>query len=145
VQPKRRVGEVQYWGHGRWGRVFIAKDVVDVDTVRDPTHSRHADVGALRDRLAPDALLWFRTCETFGRAEGHAFASSWSRFLGCRVAGHTHVIGPFQSGLHSLRPGGEPTWSVDEGTVDGSEVGLMSRPGLPNTITCLHGSVPPGW
>ena len=149
VEPTRRIDEVQYWGHGTWGRALIARDVLDAAAVEDPSHSRHADLRALRDRLAgPRALLWFRTCETFGGEAGHRFASSWVRFFGCQVAGYTYVIGPWQSGLHSLAPGQAPRWSVREGLADDVEAprqALMSGPGAPNTITCLHGRIPDGF
>ena len=145
VQPQRPIGEVQYWGHGHWGRVYIGREAIDQGAVDDVTHSRHHDLAAIRDRMTPQSLWWFRTCETFGRPEGHAFASSWTRFFGCRAAGHTHVIGPFQSGLHSLAPGQVPGWSVDEGVRPGTDLGIMSSPAAPHTITCLHGAVPNGW
>lgn len=146
VEPARRIDEIQFWGHGKWGRALIARDVLDVDAVLDSRHSRHEDLRALRARLSGrDALWWFRTCETFGREAGQRFATSWARFFDCRVAGHTYVIGPWQSGLHSLRPGQLPTWSVREGLPDDVEeprYALMSAPGEPNTVTCLHGRIP---
>ncbi|MET0405724.1 MAG: hypothetical protein ABW123_25110, partial [Cystobacter sp.] len=87
--------------------------------------------------------------ETFGTARGHAFARAWTRFFGCRAAGHTYVIGPWQSGLHSLGPGEEPTWSVAEGLPpdggDTARTARMSGRREPNTITCLHGEIPPGF
>jgi hypothetical protein len=65
-------------------------------------------------------------------------------FFNCRVAGHTYVIGPLQSGLHSVTPTQPPTWSMAEGfAADGSS--LTSTPWAPNTITCLHGAVPSTW
>jgi hypothetical protein len=145
VEPTQPVGEIQYWGHGRFGRIYVAKEFLDKDAVDDETHSRHQDLVALRARMTPQSLWWFRTCETFGRADGHAFATSWTRFFQCRAAGHTYVIGPLQSGLHSLAPGETPTWSLDEGTRPGREVAETSALGAPNTITCLHGSIPQGW
>ena len=139
------IRELQYWGHGRWGRAFIAADALDLDALV-LGHPLHDALARVRDRMTPDALVWFRTCETFGRAAGHAFATSWTRFFQRRAAGHTYVIGPFQSGLHSLSPGALPTWSVDEGVGGGDDDhALMSRAGAPNTITCLHGAVPDGW
>src|SRR4051812_7405482 len=53
VEPRRTIGEVQYWGHGRWGRVFIGKEAIDKDAVDDAAHARHADLAALKLRLAP--------------------------------------------------------------------------------------------
>lgn len=148
VEPGRPIAEVQYWGHGRWGRLYVADEVLDERALVDG-HPRHDDLLALRARLAgPGSLFWFRTCETFGREAGHSFATSWTRFFGCRAAGHTYVIGPFQSGLHSLSPGQTPTWSTREGLPDGVDepkLALMSRATAPNTITCLHGQIPEGW
>lgn len=72
--------------------------------------------------------------------------ADWS---GARVAGHTRVIGFHQSGLHGLSPGMRPSWSVAEGlargTPDAPELAEGSRPWAPNTITCLHNSVPDAW
>lgn len=148
VEPRRQIGEIQYWGHGKWGRVFIAKEALDASALVDGNR-HHEDLVALRARLAgPSSLFWFRTCETFGKAQGHAFATSWTRFFGCRAAGHTYVIGPWQSGLHSLAPGETPTWSTSEGLPEGdpaAKLALMSHATAPNTITCLHGAVPDGW
>lgn len=148
VEPRRAIGEVQYWGHGRWGRAFVGREQLDVGALQ-AGHALHADLLALRARLAgPDALIWFRTCETFGRAAGHRFATSWTRFFGCRAAGHTYVIGPLQSGLHALGPGDTPSWPEDEGLPQGVQQprsALMSHAAAPRTITCLHGSVPAGW
>jgi hypothetical protein len=149
VEPSKKVDEIQFWGHGTWGRVLIGRDRLDADAVKDRSHSRHGDLKALRERLTgPQALMWFRSCETFGREAGHHFASAWTRFFGCRVAGYTYVIGPWQSGLHSLAPGQTPSWSVAEGLpVDVAEPrhARMSGPLEPNTISCLHGRIPDGF
>jgi hypothetical protein len=58
------------------------------------------------------------------------------------------VIGFWQSGLHSLLPGQQPGWSVDEGLIPSdppAPYARGSRPGAPNTITCLHGRIPDGF
>jgi hypothetical protein len=146
VQPGRPISEIQFWGHGRFGRAFIGSDVLDKDALV-PTHRLHDALARVRDRLAPDALWWFRTCETFGTQAGHEFATSWTRFFRARAAGHTYVIGPWQSGLHSLAPGAVPTWSITEGLGDdvNRRSALMSSARAPHTITCLHGAVPAGW
>jgi hypothetical protein len=144
VGAGRPIEEIQYWGHGRWGRVFIGPEPLDVDALA-PGHALRDKLARVRDRLTPDALWWFRTCETFGTRAGHTFATEWTRFFGARAAGHTYVIGPWQSGLHSLRPGEAPTWSVDEGLVPGAKAARMSSPDAPHTISCLHGAVPAGW
>lgn len=147
VQPARRVREVQFWGHGLFGRVFIGGEVLDERSIL--AGGAHADgLAALRARLSgTDALVWLRTCGTFGGGRGQRFARTLVDVVDCRVAGHTHVIGPLQSGLHSLEPGATPTWSVSEGVRDGDEAraALPSSLSAPNTITCLHGAFPRAW
>ncbi len=147
VQPHAAIAEVQFWGHGLFGRVFLGGAVLDEHTIR-PGGTHHEDLVALRARLTTSgSLLWLRTCSAFGGRRGHRFATTLAEAVGCRVAGHTHVIGPLQSGLHSVRPGAAPTWPADEGVDDGDEdrAALPSTPFAVNTITCLHGRIPPGW
>jgi hypothetical protein len=148
IEPGRSIEELQFWGHGKWGRIFIAAEALD-RSVLDAAHPHHAAFCALRERLAPDSLLWFRTCETLGARAGHDFAQALGDATGARVAGHTYVIGYFQSGLHCLRPGQRPAWSMSEGLARGSaerpESALSSSLGAPNTITCLTGAIPDGF
>ncbi len=142
----RPLEEVQYWGHGRRGGALIANDVLDLASLRG-THLER--VRALRACFASESRgWWFRTCETVGGTAGHAFARAWSDLLDQRVAGHTHVIGFWQSGLHTVRPGEAPSWSVTEGLRDAhdeTEVALGSSPLRPHTIHCLQGTIPRGW
>src|SRR5690349_13814979 len=94
-RPGEPIAEIQFWGHGRWGLAKLAVESLDLSALR-PGHPLHPSLEAIRERLVkPEGLWWFRTCETFGREEGHAFARGWTRFFGCRAAGHTFVIGPF--------------------------------------------------
>lgn len=148
-EPRRPIAEIQYWGHGRWGEVRLADEVLS-EAALQPGHRHHLRLQALAARLLPgsEGLIWFRTCETFGTAAGHRFARAWSRFFRCRVAGHTYVIGAWQSGLHGLLPDAEPDWPVDEGlAAEGETRGLavMSHPRAPRTITFLHGRIPEGY
>jgi hypothetical protein len=139
----RSIEEIQYWGHGKWGTVFIGKDPFGRKELALP------GVAALRERLAPDALVWLRTCEAFGCHPGRDFAQHLAETLGTRVAGHTFIIGVLQSGLHGLRPGNVPSWSVTEGLAEGSPDAPKrahdSGPTHPNTISCFHGRVPEEW
>lgn len=150
VEPERPIDEIQYWGHGKWGEVRVDREVMD-EGILDALHPLHDKLCRVRERLSgPDALWWFRTCETFGAHKGHAFAKAWSSFMNCRAAGHTFIIGPWQSGLHQLRPGEEPTWSPTEGLAEGNSPerpreALWSRPWHPNTISCLGGAIPEGY
>lgn len=145
-EPGRPLGEIQYWGHGTWGRVLLNGRSLDIDALK-PGHPLQPSLAAIRSRLSgPDALWWFRTCETFGTDAGHRFATEWTRYFGCRAAGHTFIIGPWQSGLHVLAPGDEPDWPVTEGVrelAEGRPRARWSGPFAPNTITFLHGR-PPG-
>jgi len=147
-ESARAIQEVQFWGHGKWGRIFIDREQLD-RSVLLPGHRQHLAFRAVRERLVPDALLWFRTCETLGAKPGQDFAAALADATGARVAGHTYVIGFLQSGLHCARPGVAPAWSATEGLAQGSaeqpEVALNSTPDAPNTITCLTGRIPEGF
>jgi len=147
-EPTRTIQELQFWGHGKWGRIFIDREMLD-RSLLSPGHRHHAAFQAVRERLAPGALLWFRTCETLGARVGQDFAAALGDATGARVAGHTFVIGFFQSGLHCLRPGAPPHWPATEGLASGSaeqpETALLSTPDAPNTVTCLTGEIPDGF
>jgi hypothetical protein len=137
------IREIQYWGHGKWGSALVGDDVLDHASMA----GQHRDgLAAVRERLAADALVWFRTCETLGAHAGHDFAQRFADLLGARVAGHTYVIGFHQSGLHGLAPGMRPCWSADEGLAEGTAAqpqrAKWSHPWEPRTITCLSSSLP---
>lgn len=145
-----RIEEVQFWGHGRWGRVLVDRDALDAGALA-PGHALRAPLESLRERLVPGgrALVWLRTCEAFGADAGLDFAARLADFLGARVAGHTHVIGALQSGLHGLRPGCAPDWSATEGLAEGTPRDPRRAHGSsvlrPRTIHCLTGAVPDAW
>jgi hypothetical protein len=144
------LGEIQVWGHGRWGRVLVDRDVLDARALA-PSHALRAPLEAVRERLLPggSALVWLRTCEAFGADAGLDFAARLADFFGARVAGHTHVIGAVQSGLHGLRPGNTPDWPATEGLAEGTphdpRRALGSSVFRPHTIHCLTGVVPDAW
>lgn len=143
------IAQVQFWGHGKWGRALIGDEVFDRHAL-SPRHELHGGLCALRERLAPTGVAWwFRTCETFGARPGHDFARRFSEFLGAPVAGHTHVIADWQSGLHSLEPGAQPSWSEHEGLRLGTpaepRAAARSRPWLAHTVSALRSRVPDGW
>jgi hypothetical protein len=142
------IRELQYWGHGKWGCALVGDDVLDAAALA-PAAPRRAAMEAVRDHLAPDALVWFRTCETFGARRGIDFAERLADFLGVRVAGHTFVINHYQSGLHGLAPGRRADWSAEEGlaagTADEPIRARHSVPWAPRTITSLWGRVPEAW
>jgi hypothetical protein len=144
------IAEVQFWGHGRWGQALLGDEALSLASFAQK-HPHRAHLDALRRRLLPDgaSLIWFRTCETFGASRGIAFAKALTRALDARAAGHTHVIGALQSGLHGLRPGAEPNWSASEGllrgTPDAPQAALASSAAAPNTVHFMTPAVPAEW
>ena len=141
------IAEIQFWGHGLWGRALIDNDELDVGCL-EPDDSLYTHLCLLRDRLLPNprSLLWFRTCQTLGSDHGHRFALAYTDFLRCTVAGHTHIISIIQSGLCVLAPGQDPDWPTTQGVAEGTP-GLPFRAqpshlGEPNTIICLRRSLP---
>ncbi len=137
----RSIAEIQFWGHGEWGGLWIEEELLTIAAL-EPGHVHHARLAEIKPRLAPDALWWFRSCDVFGTQRGHDFARAWTRFFGCRAAGHTYTINILQSGLHVLAPGAEPDWPLDEGVVPGLDHASPSSLRAPNTITCLHNAIP---
>ena len=139
------IDELQYWGHGKWGCALVDNDVLDASSLA----SRRPLLEAVRERLAPGALVWLRTCETFGARRGIDFAERLADFLGARVAGHTYVIDFHQSGLYGLEPGMRAHWSLEdgllEGTADAPVRAKRSVPWAPHTITMFGRRVPERW
>jgi hypothetical protein len=133
---QREIRELQYWGHGKWGQVRAGDDALHADNL--------ARLSSLR--FARDALVWLRTCETFGARAGHDFAARLAAALGVRVAGHTFIIGARQSGLHALAPGARPDWPLDEGLARGTpEAPVRARWSswrAPRTIHALVSRLP---
>lgn len=142
------IDEIQYWGHGKWGTLLVGDEPFDARAL-EPMHVHARALDAVRERLSPGALFWARTCETFGAEAGRTFAARLADRLGARVAGHTYVIGLFQSGLFGLAPGQAPYWSAAHGLADGTpEVprrAHVSSPTAPRTVTCFSGRVPAAW
>ena len=149
-QAPRPIAEIQFWGHGRFGKALVGREALDAAALV-PGHRHHPVLAQISARMQKgnEGLWWFRTCETFGTAAGQTFARAWADFFGCRAAGHTHAIGVWQSGLHTLLPGEPPSWNETEGVEHGDAAArhksLASRPGRPNTVSFLHGRVPRGF
>lgn len=149
-QPDRPIAEVQFWGHGKWGAARVGSQRFDIDALRAQS-ALNPGVNAVAKRMlsGSDGLWWFRTCETFGAEAGQAFAAALAETLGCRTAGHTFIIGHWQSGLHTVLPGATPQWSVTEGLREGTPAApteaYWSRAWKPNTINFLQGTIPQGY
>jgi hypothetical protein len=135
----REISEIQYWGHGTWGGLWMDEELLRADAL-DEAHRHHARLAAIKQRMTPASLWWFRSCDVFGTGRGQQFARAWTAFFNCRAAGHTYEIGVLQSGLHVLAPGEEPTWPTDEGVKPGVAHARSSSVFAPNTITFLHGT-----
>jgi len=142
-----KISQIQYWGHGSWGNVWIGKTPLSKSTLTKdtPLRDKWTEVSKV---LTDDALIWFRTCSTFGNGKGHRFARAFTDFMDCKVAAHTHIIGPLQGGLHSLKPGQEIYWPEKEGVLkdeNGRETSAWTKWKTPNTIVCLRGDLPKEW
>lgn len=149
-EADRPIAEIQYWGHGKWGKALIDRVGLGVEAL-EPEHEHHEALSRIRERMLPEAgsLWWFRTCELFGAEVGHRFARQWSDFFEATTAGHTFIISHWQSGLHSLRPGEAPTWSTQEGLAEGTPDepvrAKWSSWRAPNTVSFLSGRIPSGY
>lgn len=142
VEPDKKINSLQFWGHGSPGRVWINGEYLSARSVLASSEHR-AHLNNLKNRLTKDSLVWFRSCNVFSGKEGKLFAKVMATALDCKIASHTFIVGPWQSGLHSISPGQEPYWGDEEGMKDGEK--LWSMPWSPNTIFCLTGKVPKGW
>jgi hypothetical protein len=138
------IRELQAWGHGGWGYMAMGGERLDGETMN---HRLAKSIDALRRALAPDALVWLRCCSAFGY-EGRTFAERLADRLGARAAGHTYIIGAWQSGTHSVAPGARADWDPMEGVeaYGGAARGAkLSAMGEPRTLACLRLGLPRGW
>lgn len=149
VAKDNRIAEIQFWGHGKWGMAMINRAPMDISAL-EVNHPLNPYLLQIRAALiGPNARWWFRTCETIGAHSGQAFARAWADFFGCKISGHTHIIGPWQSGLYTLNPGQTPDWDPEagilEGDADDPRVAVWSKHSEPRTISCLRADVPAQW
>lgn len=142
-EPTRTICEIQFWGHGEWGGLWMEEDLIKIDVLEEG-HALYGSWVALKNRLVSDgtALFWFRCCDTFGAEAGQDFARRWTSFFECSTAGHTYTINFLQSGLQVLQLGEEPNWPIEEGIVPGLEHASESGFFAPRTITCLQNEIP---
>jgi hypothetical protein len=73
VEPGRRVGEVQYWGHGKWGLARVAAEALDIGALRRE-HPLRPGLATVRARLegGGEARSCYRNCETFWAQPGQS-------------------------------------------------------------------------
>jgi len=130
-----KITEIEIWGHGSPGEVWINSE-------RLTDHLD--DFYDIEPFLAPECLIWFRTCAAFHGETGIKFAKELVEHMNCRFAGHTYNIGfPFHSGLHSIKHGQEVSWDAKEGF--GKKGRKWSGMFEPNTIRTFSTTVPRGW
>lgn len=148
LTKRQKISEIQFWGHGSPGSVYIGRDKLTIERLKKDGDLQSA-LFKLRACMTDDALIWFRCCSVFAGPKGHEFAKEFSEMMDCTVAAHTHIIHVWQAGLHTIRPGQEPTWPVTEGyhlDENGKEVMKWSIPFFsPNGIFCLRSTIPKGW
>ncbi|MEL6346408.1 MAG: hypothetical protein AAFV53_25080 [Myxococcota bacterium] len=146
--PDEPIEEIQFWGHGKWGCALIDGQPLSLQSLSRRSPLR-APLEAVRARTAPAVRWWFRTCETVGASAGQDFARGWSDFFGGPVTGHTYIIGFWQSGLRTIRPGCEPDYAASEGLKEGTPAAPLraftSAPWRPRTVSCLNARVPKRW
>ena len=132
------VDEVQYWGHGVPGGMYLGKECL-------LSYAAHHDpLAAFGAALAPNALVWFRVCAAFAGDHGKEYAERLVKLTQRRCASSTYDIALWHSGQHSLRPGDKPTWPSTEG-LDKDGKPLWSARGLPNTIPFAQMTFPLTW
>ena len=144
--PTRRISSIQYWGHGSPGRAWMLKDR-EYLRASSPMTGPYADyLQAIKARLTPQSLIWFRCCSVFCGLRGQDFALTWANQMECRIAAHTYTIGAWQSGLHTIAPGGIPSWDPMEGVKRGTPDRVLetkwSKRTEPNTVFMLTGRTP---
>lgn len=147
VEPDRKINSIQFWGHGSPGRVWINGDALSIRSLTEQSQ-HYIMLKKLKDRMAKDSVIWFRSCNVFSASEGRFFSIAFCQFMQTKIAGHTYIVGPWQSGLHTIKPGQRPSWDLSEGlkkTEDGKIKKLWSTPWEKNTVFCLNNKIPEGW
>lgn len=143
----KRIAQIQVWGHGGPGVSVLGRERMNSRSILGGDHeSRLRMIG---QRMTSDGVWWFRNCGVFAGVPGQNFARRFVSVMQARVAAHTHIIGPWQSGLHTLGPGEDPSWPATEGIADGSPERpkklVWSKPWSTHTVTLFNSKVPRGW
>ena len=134
---QEKYDEVQFWGHGSPGFIFINKE---------------PSLGefwlTLAKVLTPNANVWLRVCSFAAGSVGKTMMSRISKTLNAKLMAYTYVIGTYacQSGLRVVTPKDPPKWSSSEGlnkTVTPIKF-YSSAPWLPRTNSAFAMS-PPKW
>lgn len=141
------IQQIQVWGHGSPGKSWLKDEPLHRNSIRRGPHAER--LKAISERMTDDGVIWFRNCSVFCGSRGRNFAKMWANGMNCRIAAHTHVIGAWQSGLHTIGPGEEPSWPENEGIAKGTpdrvEKCKNSLPWLDNTVFMITSGIPKGW
>lgn len=148
LEPGRQISQIQIWGHGSPGRSWMNGRALTAKSLT-PGHKYNMVLRQIAERMTDDGVIWFRNCSVFAGQVGRDFGRTWANELDVRIAAHTHVIGVFQSGLHTIGPGEEPRWPADEGIAEGTPDHILktrnSMPWSPNTVFMLSSGIPRNW
>lgn len=132
VRPGTRLMELQIWGDGSPSMPAI--------NGKAPPEMFWKELANL---VTPESIVWFRMCSVFYGEKGLRFAHNTALQLGCRVAGHSRIIGPWQSGLFRVTPGGTPSWADPERFENWMDA--KSGPFQQRTIACFRMSFHDSW
>lgn len=135
-----RGAQVEVWCHAAPASFVLGAQRFNMRTVRDDER-----VALLGTKLSAEGTFWIRGCSPFAGPVGHAFAGTLADTLGCRAAGHTHMIGLLQGGLRTIKPRQQPLWSPEEGEAGGRPGAARTTWKTPRTITALHWHIPEEW
>lgn len=113
LKPRDVIKRVEFWGHGRPGAMTIGDEELTPGSFV-PDHPHYSYLSMLRDRLADEAVISFRGCQTFAGKEGKDFACGAAGFFGSgvQVEGQSRMIG-FNldwGGVVCLAAGQLPYW-----------------------------------
>lgn len=132
LKSKGELDEIQYWGHGSPGQIWLSGKALAVN-----------DLAGIK--MSEDGLVWWRVCSSFQALRGMTFASRVSKLLNCDVAGHTRIIGLVQGGLHVWKKDQMlPSWLLEEGEPASTWFPSWLKWDK-RSILCFRMSVPKGW
>lgn len=111
--------DVQIWGHGNDGKVYIAGKHLPLDRFADELN------GKIRE-------FWARSCETIKGRVGQQWAIDFVREVGATYVGHAVVTNwpnpLWQGRIAALRPGEDVWWPRDGKGLGGCITTAMTPP-----------------
>lgn len=113
LKKGQHIKRIEFWGHGGPGSMKLGNEAITRDAF-----GPSSELTRLLPYLDPDAVIYFRGCETFRGTVGREFAEKATKFFNRTVAGHTLWIGKLEGpvgnptfpGYEELRPGKKPSW-----------------------------------